>query len=224
MGSVLTMAGPINIILADDHEIIRKGVRSYLETLPDFVVVGEATSGEEILALVSELLPDIILLEIMMSDMNGIETIRRLKQISPRTKVVILTACSEDTYIFPAMEAGAVSYNLKNLKMDRLADELRYAHHSELRLHPRVAVLMLEKIHDEKSRESFHFIELTNRELDMLRLIANGLTNSQVAETLVVSDSRVKDYVSNILSKLYMAGCLQAAVAQAEQRRISSDS
>jgi DNA-binding NarL/FixJ family response regulator len=201
------MTRPITILLVDEQRVVRHAVRAYFQTLPDFEVLGETDSGEGVFALASELVPDIILLEITMSDMDGIETIRRLKHISPRTQIVVLTSSFEDTYVFPAIEAGAVSYNLKNMKMEWLADELRRVYHGELRLHPRVATLILRKIYDEKSGEQYHFLEMTKRELDVLRHIENGLSNSQVAEKFLVSETVIKKHVSNILSKVYLAGC-----------------
>ena len=162
--------------------------------------------------LVSELIPDIVLLELIMPGMDGIETTRRLKQISPRAQVVPLTSCYEDAYIFLATEAGVVSYNLKNMKMEWLANELRRAYHGEFRLHPHVAALMLQEICDKKGDERPHFIELTDRELDVLKLIENGLSNSQVAEKLIVSETIVKNHVSNILSKLCLADRVREAV------------
>lgn len=206
------MTSPISILLVDDHRVVRNAVRSYFETLRDFDVVGEAASGEDVLMMVSELVPDIVLLELIKPDMDGIETIRRLKQISPRTQVVVLTSYYEDTYIFPAIEAGAVSYNLKNMKMEWLADELHRVCQGELRIHPRVATLVLQKICDEKSGEQPHFIEMTNRELEVLRLIENGLSNSQIGEKFIVSETVVKDHISNILSKLHLAGRVSDAV------------
>jgi two-component system, NarL family, response regulator LiaR len=142
------MTSPISIFRVDDSQIVRSAVRAYFETLLDFDVVGEAASAEEFLIQVSELVPDSVLLELIMSDMDGIETNRHLKKISPRTQVVVLTSYYEDTYIFPAIEAGAVSYNL--MKMEWLADELRRVYRGELRVHPRVATLILQKIRDEK--------------------------------------------------------------------------
>jgi len=199
--------------------MVRHAVRAYFERLPDFEVLGETDPGEDAFALVSELIPDMILLEIMMSDGDGIETIRRLKQISPRTEVVVLTSSSEDRYVSPAIEAGAVSYNLKNLKMESLADELRRVSRGELRLHPGVATLMLQKIGNERGSESpsFSFIELTNRELDVLKYIANGMTHSQIAEELGISKHIVKRHFSNILNKMYLADYIQA-VFQARPR------
>ena len=206
------MTSPISILLVDDHQIVCNAVRAYFETLRDFAVVGEAASGEDVVMLVSELVPDIVLLELIKPDMDGIETIRRLKQISPRTQVVVLTSSYEDAYILPATQAGVVSYNLKNMKMEWLADEVRGAYHGEFRLHPHVAALMLQIICDKKGGEQTYFIELTDRELDVLKLIENGLTNTQVAEKLIVSETVVKNHISNILSKLYLAGRISEAV------------
>jgi len=111
------MTEPITILIVDDHEVVRKGVRSYLETLPDFRVVGEASSGEEGIELVSELIPDIVLLDLIMPGMDGVESTRQIKKISPRTQVVVLTSYHEDLHIFPALKAGAISYILKDMKM-----------------------------------------------------------------------------------------------------------
>ena len=121
------MTEPINILIVDDHEVVRKGVRSYLETLPDFRVVGEAGSGEEGIELVTELIPDIVLLDLIMPGMDGVETTRQIKKISPRTQVVVLTSYHEDVHIFPALKAGAISYILKDMKMEKLVDALHRA-------------------------------------------------------------------------------------------------
>jgi len=123
------------ILVVDDHEVVRSGIRSFLETTPEFQVVGEAASGEEALSLVSELIPDIVLLDLIMPGMDGIETTRRLRQISPRTQVVVLTSYHEDIHIFPALKAGAISYILKDMKMEKLVDVLHRAVQGEVTLH-----------------------------------------------------------------------------------------
>ena len=128
-----------SILIADDHEVVRNGIRSYLETIADFHVVGEASSGEDALSMVSELIPDIVLLDLIMPGMDGIETTRRVRQISPRTQVVVLTSYHEDVHIFPALKAGAISYILKDMKMEKLVDVLHRAVQGEVTLHPRVA-------------------------------------------------------------------------------------
>jgi DNA-binding NarL/FixJ family response regulator len=205
------MPNPITVVLVDDHEVVRQGVRAYLNTLPDFQVVAEATSGEEAVDLVAEHIPDIVLLDLILPGMDGVETTRRIKTISPRTQVVVLTSYHEDAHIFPSLKAGAISYILKDMKMDKLVEALHRAVQGEVTLHPRVAARVLQNIRGEGAGELQIFTELTERELDVLRLIANGLTNNQIAEKLVISENTVKGHVSNILSKLHLADRTQAA-------------
>jgi len=206
------MTEPITILLVDDHEVVRKGVRAYLETQPDFRVVGEASSGEEAIDFVTELIPDVVLMDLIMPGMDGIETTRCIKKVSPRTQVVVLTSFHEDAHIFPALKAGAISYILKDMKMDRLAETLRRAVRGEVTLHPRVAVRVLQNLRGDNPDAEPLFTELTERELDVLKLIASGLTNSQIAEKLVISENTVKGHVSNVLSKLHVADRTQVAV------------
>ena len=218
------MAHRTSILIVDDHEVVRNGIRSYLETIPDFQVVGEGASGEDTLALVSELIPDIVLLDLIMPGMDGIETTRRVKQISPRTQIVVLTSYHEDVHIFPALKAGAISYILKDMKMDKLVEALRRAVQGEVTLHPRVAARVLQNIRGENSEDQPLFTELTERELDVLKLIANGLTNSQIAEKLVISENTVKGHVRNILSKLHLADRTQVAVYAWQQGIVQRNS
>jgi DNA-binding NarL/FixJ family response regulator len=202
----------ISILIVDDHEVVRNGIRSYLETIKDFDVVGEAESGEKAVKMVSELIPDIVLLDLIMPGMDGVETTRQIKKISPRTQVVVLTSYHEDVHIFPALKAGAISYILKDMKMEKLADALQRAVRQEVTLHPLVAERVLQNIRGGDSEDPALFTELTERELDVLRLIAKGMTNSQIAENLVISENTVKGHVSNILSKLHLADRTQVAV------------
>ena len=202
----------VSILIVDDHEVVRNGIRSYLETIKDFDVVGEAESGEQAVRMVSELIPDIVLLDLIMPGMDGVETTRRIKQISPRSQVVVLTSYHEDAHIFPALKAGAISYILKDMKMDKLVEALRRAAQKEVTLHPLVAARVLQNIRSESGEDQPLFTELTERELEVLRLIANGMTNSQIAEKLVISENTVKGHVSNILSKLHLADRTQVAV------------
>lgn len=211
----------MSILIVDDHEVVRKGIRSYLEKISDFQVVGEGASGEEALSMVGELIPDIVLLDLIMPGLDGIETTRRIRQISPRTKVVVLTSYHEDVHIFPALKAGAISYILKDMKMDKLVEVLHRAIQGEVTLHPRVASRVLQNIRGENTEDQPLFTELTDRETDVLKLIASGLTNSQIAEKLVISENTVKGHVSNILSKLHLADRTQAAVYAWEQGIVS---
>lgn len=202
---------PISILIVDDHEVVRNGIRAYLETLPKFNVVGEAASGEEAIKMAGELIPDVVLMDLVMPGMDGIETTREVKKISPRTQIVVLTSYHEDEQIFPALKAGAISYVLKDMKMDKLAEAIQSAIHGEVTLHPLVATRVLRNLRGESQDESF-YAELTDRELEVLKFIANGLSNSQIAEQLVISTNTVKGHVSNILSKLHLADRTQVAV------------
>jgi len=201
-----------SILITDDHEVVRNGIRSYLETIADFQVVGEAASGEEAISMVSELIPDVVLLDLIMPGIDGIETTRRIRQLSPRTQVVVLTSYHEDIHIFPALKAGAISYILKDMKMEKLVDVLHRAVQGEVTLHPRVAARVLQNIRNEDNNEQALFTDLTDRETDVLKLIASGRTNSQIAEKLIISENTVKGHVSNILSKLHLADRTQVAV------------
>jgi DNA-binding NarL/FixJ family response regulator len=196
----------------DDHEVVRNGIRAYLSTLPEFQVVGEADSGEEAIKLVAELIPDVVLMDLIMPGMDGVETTREVKKISPRSQVVVLTSYHEDVHIFPALKAGAISYILKDMKMDKLVETIHRAVDGEVTLHPLVAARVLQNIRGENSEEQTLFTDLTERELDVLKLIASGLSNSQIAAELVISENTVKGHVSNILSKLHLADRTQVAV------------
>ncbi len=206
------MSELINVIIVDDHEIVRKGIRAYLESTSEFRVVAEAASGKEALRLVTELVPDVVLMDLIMPGMDGIKTTREIKSISPRTQIVVLTSFHEDVHIFPALKAGAISYILKDVTMDELADSLQRAARREVSFHSLVAERILRSIRDEDSADGLLFTELTERELEVLKLIANALTNSQIAAHLSIGESTVKGYVSNIFSKLHLGDRTQAAV------------
>jgi NarL family two-component system response regulator LiaR len=222
----MNMYNPISILLVDDHEVVRKGVRAYLDTIPEFAVIGEASSGEEAILMVAEHIPDVVLMDLIMPGMDGIETTRQIKKISPRTQVVVLTSYHEDVHIFPALKAGAISYILKDMKMDKLVDALHKAVQGEVTLHPRVAARVLQNLRGSNDEDQQLFTDLTERELDVLKLIASGMTNSQIAEELVITENTVKGHVSNILSKLHLMDRTQAAVYAWQQgivRRVTPD-
>jgi two-component system, NarL family, response regulator LiaR len=206
------MSDLISVIIVDDHEVVRKGIRAYLESTAEFSVVGEAGSGREALELVADLVPDVVLMDLIMPEMDGIKTTREIKKISPRTQVVVLTSFHEDIHIFPALKAGAISYILKDVKMEDLADALKRAARREVTFHPLVAERVLRSIRGDDPNDDVLYVELTARELEILKLIANAQTNSQIAEELVISEYTVKGYVSNILSKLHLVDRTQAAV------------
>lgn len=206
------MTEPISILIVDDHEVVRKGLRSYLDTLPNYRVIGEASTGEEAIKIVEEYIPDVVLMDLIMPGMDGVETTRRIKKISPRTQVVVLTSFHEDSHIFPALKAGATSYILKDMKMEKLVESLERAVAGEVTLHPLVARRVLQNFQGDDPEEQPLFADLTDREQEVLRLIANGLSNSEIAGKLVISENTVKGHVSNILSKLHLADRTQVAV------------
>jgi len=161
--------------------------------------------------MVSEQIPDVVLMDLIMPGMDGIEATREVKKVSPRTQVVVLTSYHEDEHIFPALKAGAISYILKDMKMDKLAETIQRAVHGEVTLHPFVAARVLGNLRGKNTDGEALYADLTERELDVLKLIANGLTNSQIAEKLFISENTVKGHVSNILSKLHLADRTQVA-------------
>jgi two-component system, NarL family, response regulator LiaR len=206
------MSDSVSVMIVDDHEVVRKGIRAYLESTGEFAVVAEAGSGREALELVADLVPDVVLMDLIMPEMDGIKTTREIKKISPRTQVVVLTSFHEDIHIFPALKAGAISYILKDVKMEDLADALKRAARREVTFHPLVAERVLRSIRGDDPNDEVLYVELTARELEILKLIANAQSNSQIAEELVISEYTVKGYVSNILSKLHLVDRTQAAV------------
>ena len=191
---------------------MRQGVRAFLDAHAEFTVVGEADSGSAALKLVEEHIPDVILMDLVMPGMDGVEATRQVKTISPRSQVVVLTSYHEDEHIFPALQAGALSYTLKDIDMEELADVVRMAALKEPSLHPRVASRVLQELHGRMKDKVNPFTTLTTREMEVLKLIADGLSNSEITEHLVISLHTVKGHVSNILSKLHLHDRTQAAV------------
>jgi NarL family two-component system response regulator LiaR len=206
----------ISVLLVDDHEIVRRGVRAFLETQPDLAVVGEAATGEAAVRLAGELAPDVALVDLLMPGIGGVEAIRRLERVSPHTRVVALTSYEEDERIFAALRAGALSYALKDVPAAELAETVRRAARGESVLHPRVAARVVRSLRGDRDVPNV-FVELSDRELEVLRLIAAGLPNAAIAERLVISEKTVKGHVSNILGKLHIMDRTQAAVLAWQQ-------
>jgi NarL family two-component system response regulator LiaR len=206
------MNNRITVLLVDDHEVVRQGVRAFLEARHEFAVVGEAETGAAAVELAEEHVPDVVLMDLVMPGMDGVEATRQVKNKSPRTQIVVLTSYHEDEHIFPALRAGALSYILKDVKMEELAEAVKRAARGEAWLHPRVAARVIQELHGSRSDEIDLLTDLTKREMEILKLIANGLSNSEIAGQLVISEHTVKGHVSNILSKLHLADRTQAAV------------
>jgi len=207
------MNEPITILIVDDHQLVRQGVRDFLETQSDLMVVGEASNGDEAVRLASQYVPDVILMDLVMPGVvDGVEATRQIKKVSPHTQVVVLTSYHEDEHIFPAIRAGALSYVLKDIGSNELADVVRKAAQGEAVINPRVAARLVLEVRGSRDMTPNPFTELTEREMEVLHLIADGLSNAKIAERLVISEKTVKGHVSNILGKLHLADRTQAAV------------
>jgi two-component system, NarL family, response regulator LiaR len=201
----------ITIMIVDDHEMVRRGACSYLEAQPDISVVAQAGSGEEAIKMAQEFVPDVVLMDLVMPGLDGVEATRRIKDISPRTQIIILTSFHQDEFVFPALQAGAISYLLKDVKASELVDAIRRAGKGEATLHPKIAARVIKIFRGLESEETTPFTALTERELEVLRLIAKGMSNDKIADQLVISVGTVKGHVSNILSKLHLVDRTQAA-------------
>jgi NarL family two-component system response regulator LiaR len=206
------MSEALSVLLVDDHAMVRSGVRAFLVTQPDLAVVAEAGSGDEAVKLAAQFVPDVILMDLIMPGMDGVEATRRVKQVSPRSQIVVLTSYHEDEHIFPALKAGALSYILKDVSAEELAATVRKAAVGEAVLHPRVAARVIKELQGKRADVLNPFTELSERELEVLKLIADGMSNADMAAKLVLSEKTIKGHVSNILSKLHLADRTQAAV------------
>lgn len=207
------MSEPIRLLLIDDHAIIRQGIKALLRSRPQLQVVAEAGSGEEGIALCELHAPDVVLLDLVMPGMGGVEAARQIKRVSPRTQIIVLTSYHEDEHILPAIRAGALSYLLKDIPPDELVEAVCKAARGEATLSSPVATLLMQALQGGAAASALPEVSpLSTRELDVLRLIAEGISNAQIAEKLFVSEMTVKSHVSNILSKLHLADRTQAAV------------
>lgn len=214
----------ITILIVDDHEVVRQGLHAYLDARPDFRVVAEASSGEQAVELALEYLPDVVLMDLVMDGMGGVRATRKIKDATPRTQVIALTSYHQDELIFPVLQAGAVSYVLKDIAMEELAIAIQKAAQGEAVLHPIVAERVIQEVNGAKRTFYNPYKELTNREMEILQLIARGNTNNHIAEILVISENTVKGHVSNILSKLQLADRTQAAVYAWKKGLVHRDS
>lgn len=209
----------IAVLLVDDHRVVRQGLRDFLELQDDIDVVGEASTGEEGVKLARELLPDVVLQDLVLPGFDGVEATRQIKAASPSTKVIVLTSFADGDKVFPAIKAGAISYLLKDVQPEELARAIRAAQRNEAVLHPEVATKLMQEFNAPRPAEN-PVEQLTEREMDVLRLIARGKSNKEIADTLIISEKTVKTHVSNILSKLHLADRTQAAIYALRQRLV----
>lgn len=201
----------IRILIVDDHAVVRKGIRALLATEDDLDVIGEAVNGEEAVALYGELNPDLLLLDLIMPKVNGIEVIKKIKGDHPAARILVLTSFAADDQVFPAIKAGALGYLLKDTEPDDLINAIRQVYRGESSLSPTVARKVLEEV--------FHPAEkplspdpLTKREIDVLQVLAKGKSNRDIASELTISETTVRTHVSNILGKLHLASRTEAAL------------
>ncbi|WRP08767.1 response regulator transcription factor [Rossellomorea aquimaris] len=200
----------IKVVFVDDHEMVRIGVSSYLSAQADIDVVGEASDGKEGVQLALELRPDIILMDLVMKEMDGIQATKEIIQEWPDAKIIIVTSFLDDDKVYPALEAGAVSYMLKTSKASEIAEAVRKTYNGQSILEPEVTGKMMTRMR--QKTVSHPHEELTNRELEILLLMTHGKTNQEIADELFIALKTVKTHVSNILSKLGVQDRTQAVI------------
>lgn len=198
---------PIRVLLVDDHTVVRRGLRLAFDLEPDLEVVGEAANGQEAVARVAELRPDVVVMDLLMPVMNGVDATRVIRREHPDVEVVALTSVLEDRLVIDVVEAGASGYLLKETRPDELFEAVRAAARGEVRLDPRAQQRLVREVRAPESREA-----LTERELEVLKLVAAGSSNKVIAQQLGISEATVKSHVSNLLSKLGLRSRTQAAL------------
>jgi len=201
----------IRVLIVDDHAIVRKGIRALLAEVEYIQVVGEASNGQEAVALAEELNPDVILMDLVMPGVDGIEAIHHIASRQEQARILVLTSFAGDDKVFPAIKAGALGYLLKDSDPADLLQAIQQVHRGEPSLHPVIASKVLQEM-QRPSRRPPTPDPLTDRELQVLRLVAKGLGNQEIAEQLVVTEATVRSHVSNILSKLHLANRVQATL------------
>lgn len=201
----------IRLFQADDHALVREGLRALVMTEADIELIGEAADGEEAVRKVLQLRPDVILLDLNMPRKSGLEAIAEIKAAMPEARILVVSSFGDDEHIFPAIEAGALGYLLKDASPTELLQAIRDVYAGQSSLHPSIAMRVLQKLKQPRQRPLTED-PLTAREVEILRLVAHGLTNQDIAEKLIVSERTVRTHVSNILSKLHLANRTQAAL------------
>ncbi len=216
------MADAIRVLIVDDHAVVRQGLQAFLQTQDDVDVVGEAADGEEAVRQVRELVPDVVLMDLVMPKLDGIAAIGEMRALSPSTKVIVLTSFADDEKVFAAVKAGAAGYLLKDVQPQELGEAIRTVYRGAAQLHPTVAAKLMQEV-AESGRQPAALDSLTDREMDVLRLIARGMSNKEIALELGVAEKTVKTHVSNILQKLHLADRTQAALYAVRERLVDLD-
>ena len=225
---MMAPADKIKVLIVDDHQVVRQGLRTFLELHDDVVVVGEAGDGLTAVDMIRQLVPDVVLMDLVMPELDGIAATRRVKSLGGRTKVIALTSFTEDDKVFPAIQAGASSYLLKDVSPDELVEAIRAVHRGEARLHPDIVRKFMDAVRVAHQtgpiRETpARAADLTEREREVIRLVARGCNNHEIAQKLIISDRTVKTHVSNILSKLNLEDRTQLAIYAIKNGLADSD-
>jgi NarL family two-component system response regulator LiaR len=216
------MTAPIRVLIADDHAILRKGIRALLSTEPDIEVVGETGDGLETVAQAQALRPDVILMDLVMPEMDGIEATRRITAEQPGVRILVLTSFAADDKVFPAIKSGALGYILKDSGPAELVQAIHQVYRGQPSLEPSIALKVLQELSHPSQRPPTPE-PLSERELEVLRLLAQGKSNREIADQLVIAELTVRTHVSNILGKLHLASRTQAALYALKEGLASLD-
>lgn len=208
---------PIKVLIVDDHQVVRQGLKTFLDLQDDISVIGEAADGLTAVDLVARLRPDVVLMDIVMPKLDGIEATRRIKELDTGAGVIVLTSFAGDDQVVPALEAGASSYLLKDVSPEELVEAIRALHRGEPRLHPDALRKVMEaamgpRAGEVPARQPSPPGDLTERELEVVALVAQGLSNREIAEAFVISEKTVKTHVGHILAKLELKDRTQLAI------------
>jgi len=221
---MMSASEKIKVLIVDDHQVVRQGLRTFLELQDDILVIAEAGDGLAAVELVEQFKPDVVLMDLVMPRMDGISATQQIKSLAADVSVIALTSFTEDDKVFPAIQAGACGYLLKDVSPDDLVEAIRAAYHGEARLHPDITRKLMEQVAYPVSQTSQSQLEdLTDREMQVVRLVAKGYNNHDIAAELVISEKTVKTHVSNILSKVHLEDRTQLAIYAIKQGLVDED-
>ncbi|EDL64278.1 response regulator [Bacillus sp. SG-1] len=201
----------IRVLIADDHHVVRRGLVFFLKTQKDIEIVGEASNGREAVDMAGKLQPHLILMDLVMPEMDGIQATKLIKNQHPNIEIMMLTSFSDQDHVIPAIEAGAAGYQLKDIEPDELVDSIRKLVRGENSLHPKATNHLLKRV-SRKNQPPHQIHQLTNRERDVLKELAKGKSNKEIAASLYITEKTVKTHISNIFAKLEVSDRTQAAL------------